>query len=102
MSDGRPNWPPTFEEARSERLEALGLIIKLTGIDEAAYNQFVELAEEILADPDFRRLQSTFARGVVACPLLDAEGVADLARAMGFPVTGVADAVIPDQGATPA
>ncbi|HZA59380.1 MAG TPA: hypothetical protein VE401_08385 [Solirubrobacterales bacterium] len=85
LAEDRDGWPPAFQEARTERLEALGKVIEILGIDEAAYDRAVELTREILADPDFIRLHRTIARALAACPRLDEQAVQDLTLAAGIP-----------------
>jgi hypothetical protein len=81
LSDGKPGWPPPYEEAREERLEALGTTLRLLDVDEPTYDAAVGRTQAILATPDFRRLQDAIARALAAVPRLAAEDVEALAEA---------------------
>jgi hypothetical protein len=80
MADGRPGWPPSWPEALQEPLEALGKVLLLLGATEEIYGQLVELASDMLVDPDFLRLRDSIARALAAVPHLEAEDIEALAR----------------------
>jgi hypothetical protein len=62
MSTDARGWPPNFEDACNEDLEALATIIRSLGVTREAYQSCIELARDLLADPDFIRLRDTIAR----------------------------------------
>jgi hypothetical protein len=86
MAEDTPGWPSPYAEARTERLEALGKVIEILGIDEAGYDRIVELTQEILDDRDFIRLRDAIARALAVCPRLDSQAVNELTEAAGIPV----------------
>ena len=86
MAEGDPDWPPPYDEACTERLEALGKIIEILDLDRDQYDRIVAVTKEILDDPDFRRLVHTIARAHAACPRLDAQAVRELTAAAGIPL----------------
>ena len=79
LSVGRPGWPPPFEAALDERLEALGTVLLRLGVTEEAYEELVALTRELLADRDFTRLRNAIARALSRVPRLEAEDVEALA-----------------------
>ena len=84
--DGRPGWPPSFEDARTEKLEAMGKVISILGVNEEAYDATVELVRDMLADQDFKRLQGAIARALRVVPLLEREDIEALCRATNTPI----------------
>jgi hypothetical protein len=70
-----PGWPPSYEDACTENLEALGKVITILGVDEQAYDATVELVSDMLADQDFKRLRDAIARALSAVPRLEAEDI---------------------------
>jgi hypothetical protein len=79
MSTDARGWPPNFEDACNEDLEALATIIRSLGVTREAYESCVELARDLLADPDFLRLRDAIARALSRSPRLEAEDVEALA-----------------------
>jgi hypothetical protein len=84
MATDVPRWPPPYEKARSEDLEALDLIIRGLGIGADEYDRLVEVARDMLADADFRRLRDALARALAAVPRLEREDIKAIAEAHGF------------------
>ena len=83
-ADGtHPNWPPSWPIAEDE-LDSVGKLVRLLGLDEEAYVALVQLAERVLADPNFQRLAGLISRALADAPVLDTESVAILARAAGI------------------
>jgi hypothetical protein len=79
MSTDARGWPPKFEDACNEDLEALATIIRSLGVTREAYQSCIELARDLLADPDFIRLRDTIARALTAVPRLEREDIEALA-----------------------
>ena len=91
--DERTNWPPRWPVAEDEA-DAVGKLVRGLGLNQKAYEALVDLAEELLATPEFQRLVELISRALAVAPVLDAESVQILRRA-----AGVAD---PEpEGATP-
>lgn len=86
LAEAAPGWPPPFEEARHEKREALATLIRVLGVDEEQYDQFVALTRSLLDEPAFKRLQYALARALAACPRLEAEDIEALCLATGIPV----------------
>jgi hypothetical protein len=83
---GEPGWPPSFEEAQEEKLEALGLVLKLLGINQRQYDRLVAVTEEIIADPNWQALRDAVARALAFSPRLDSEDLARICAAYDVPV----------------
>lgn len=86
LAEKRPDWPPPWPAALTERRERLGLVLRTLGVDKSAYEAAVELTRKILADPDFQLLQSSISRALRHVPRLEAADIAALCEANGFPV----------------
>jgi hypothetical protein len=86
MATGEADWPPTFEQAKTEPLEALASVLHLLRLSEDQYDRLVALTARILARPAFKELQSAIARALGTVPRLEAEDIEAIARAHGFPV----------------
>jgi hypothetical protein len=86
MEDGEcPGaWPPPWPVAE-DSAEGVGVLVKHLGLDEAGYREIVALAEKLLADPDFQRLQGLIARALHIAPVIDGESVEILRKAAGIP-----------------
>jgi hypothetical protein len=79
MSTDARGWPPNFEDACNEDLEAPATIIRSLGVTREAYESCVELARDLLADPDFIRLRDAIARALSRVPRLEREDIEALA-----------------------
>jgi hypothetical protein len=79
MSQGTPGWPPSFEDALDEELEALGIVLLRLGVDEETYEEIVEMTRRMLADADFIRLRDAIARALSSVPRLEREDMEALA-----------------------
>jgi hypothetical protein len=84
LSVNTPGWPPPFEEAVDEELEALGLLLRHLDADPERYRRIVQFTEELLEDPHFIRLRDAIARALTRFHFIDAEAIEDLAR-INFP-----------------
>jgi hypothetical protein len=82
--DDRPNWPPRWP-VDADEADAVGKLVRALGLNQEAYGKLIELAEEVVADPHFRRLMGLISRALAAAPVIHTESVAILARAAGFP-----------------
>ena len=78
-SEDRPGWPPSYEDALIEERESLGLVLRLLGATEAVYDDLVDIARRMLADPIFIRLRDAIARALRAVPRLEGEDIERLA-----------------------
>ena len=85
MSTDTPDWPPSYEDARTERLEALGTTIRVLEVTEDQYAQFVELTRDLLANEHFIRLRDSIARALTVVPRLEREDIAALCHAANVP-----------------
>jgi hypothetical protein len=96
MCDGEypGTWPPTWPVAENTAEDGVGVLVKWLGLDEAGYREIVALAEKLLADPDFQRLQGLIARALHFAPVIDGESVEILRKAAGIPTP-------PTEGAIP-
>jgi hypothetical protein len=86
LAEGRPGWPPDFEDAVHEPLEGLGFVLRKLGATRDQYEQTVAQTRELLADERLRRLRSSIARALAACPRLEREGIEALCRATATPI----------------
>jgi hypothetical protein len=86
MAEDRDGWPPPYEQARTEKLESLGVVLGALGVTPEAYEASVELVRDMLVDPDFTRLRDAIARALGAAPRLEAEDLEAL-RAIHLPDT---------------
>jgi hypothetical protein len=84
MSEDRDGWPPPYEQARTEKLESLGVVLGAIGVTPEAYEASVELVRDMLVDPDFIRLRDSIARALSRVPRLEAEDIEAL-RAIHLP-----------------
>jgi hypothetical protein len=85
-AEGEPGWPPTYAEAREEKLEAIATLIRVLRLKRSQYEALVDETREMLEHPEFKRLQGAIARALVRVPRLEAEDVEALCRAHGFPI----------------
>ena len=85
-SEDAPDWPPDYEQAKQEQLEALSTVLDALNLSEPTYDALVRVTAEIMASPHFRRLRDALARTLSDVPRLDHEDISALARASGFPI----------------
>ena len=85
-ADGEEGWPPDFEQAKQEELEALGLVLELLGLDEEQYNRVVALCAEVFGNPDFLRLRDAIARALARAPRLEDGDIEALCIAYFIPL----------------
>lgn len=78
-------WPPPWRRVAEVETDGVGALVKHLDLDEDGYREIVSLAEQLLADPDFKRLQGLIARALQLAPVLDGESVEILRRAAGIP-----------------
>jgi hypothetical protein len=87
-------WPPPWRRVAEVGTDGVGALVKRLGLDEAGYREIVGLAEKLLANPDFQRLQRLIARALAIAPVIDGESVEILRKAAGIPTP-------PTEGAIP-
>jgi hypothetical protein len=85
LAEGRADWPPDFERARSERLEGLGRLIEILDLDRDEYGSLVAVTREVLADADFQRLRGAIERALHRVPRLEEQDIQALAAAVSVP-----------------
>jgi hypothetical protein len=85
-STGRADWPPSYEEARTEDLEGLGLAMKALRVGPQDYAELVRLTRDVLADPHVRELRDALARALDAVPTIYTSEINEIAEAVGFPI----------------
>ena len=86
MSENRAGWPPSYEDALDEDREALGLVLLKLGVTEEAYEEFIKLTRDLLADEDFIRLRDCIARALSIAKRLDRGDIEALCRATHIPI----------------
>jgi hypothetical protein len=79
MSTDTQNWPPAFEEACTEELEGLWMVMLRLNADEERYRKTVEFTRELLEDEHFIRLRDAIARALNRVPRLERETIERLA-----------------------
>ncbi len=79
MATDTEGWPPSFENALEEKREALGIVLQHLDATPERYARLVAFTEELLADPDFRRLRDSIARALDRVPRLEGETIEQLA-----------------------
>jgi hypothetical protein len=89
LSENKPGWPPTYADACEEPLEALATLIRVLHIDECVYEELVEVAREMLRDPDFIRPRDAIARALTAVPRLEREDIEALCLIAGTQIPQV-------------
>ena len=62
----RKDWPPPYEDARSERLEALNYLVGGLGLDAPNYDRLVGLARRVVSSPTFLLLRRAIADALIA------------------------------------
>ena len=62
------------------------MITRVLKLDQDQYVALIGEAEKLLANPNFTRLMNLIARALADAPVLDAEAVHILARAVDVPV----------------
>lgn len=77
-----PPYPPPVGKGRDP--DGVGWCVRHFGLSKRAYEQTCELAGELAADPDSQRAVALVARGLLAAPQLDYEGLEILRVASGF------------------
>lgn len=85
VAEGEKDWPPSFEDAKSERRESLDILIRLLKLSEQRYAELVEVTRELEANPDFRRLRDSIARALRRVPRLLPEDLDALCAVHGIP-----------------
>jgi len=79
-SEEIPNWPPAWSDCLTEPRDSLGTVLRALGASEKTYAMCVELAGDMLADPEFVRLRDAIARALHQVPWLEREDIEALAR----------------------
>ena len=79
-------WPPPYPPptGRGKDPDGVGWCVKHYGLSRETYEGVVEVAQELLDDPDFKRAIKLVARGLMAAPQIDAEGIEVLRAATAF------------------
>ncbi|MGZ5308656.1 MAG: hypothetical protein ACXWDP_05635 [Solirubrobacterales bacterium] len=80
LSVDTPDWPPTYEEACTEELEGLWVILLRLHATEEKYDAIVQYTRELLEDPDFIRLRDAIARALARVPRIERETIERLAE----------------------
>jgi len=68
------------EQAVDENREHLAIILRHLGANAETYDELVQVARDLLADPEFIRLRDAIARALRGCPELQAADIEALAR----------------------
>jgi hypothetical protein len=71
-------WPPTFDEARTMKLENIGALVAELRLDRATYTKLANIALEMMADPDVRRAVALVASALLRVPVLNEAQLATL------------------------
>jgi hypothetical protein len=71
-------WPPAYEDALEEELEALGTLLRALGVPREAYDLLRDAAIRLADDPAFRRQVGLVASALDSCPLLTGAQVEEL------------------------
>ena len=80
MSTDTPNWPPAFEDACTEELEGLWIVMLRLGATKQKYDATVQFTRELLEDEHFIRLRDAIARALARVPRLERETIERLAE----------------------
>ena len=91
---GPPDWPPDYEQAKVEPLEALDTIIEVLALDREDYEELCAETRRLLDDPSVRRFIAALARVLDQIPRVYEPEILAIAEAVGFPIpelVGVTD-----------
>ena len=84
LVDERPGWPPAFEDAVDEPLEALSSVLTALRCTRTQYEQAAALTKAIVATQTFQTLMAAVARMLAVVPRIEHEDIAKL-RAIYLP-----------------
>lgn len=76
LAEGVTDWPPTWENARGERRESIGVLVDYLDLDETTWDRLVANARGLVQDPAFRELAALIERALLyAAPVLEGEDI---------------------------
>ena len=77
-------WPPAWPPPVKHDVDGLSWCVRFYGLSKETYATVVEIALELVNDPEFERAVTLVARGLMAAPRIDAEGLEVLRAATAF------------------
>ena len=80
LTEGLKGWPPSFEDAHTDRLERLGHLVTGLGLDADSYDRLVNLARRVIARPIFPVLRRAIANAAIAKSRLESDDIHEVIK----------------------